>query len=94
MLTIVAVIIAKPEKREFLCSHLKKLVEPTKKEDGCIVYDLYEDKDDANTLIFYEQWSSVNHWNAHMGSEHLKSQMEAVMGCVESITMHELNKVI
>ena len=48
---------------------LKKLVFETRKEEGCLQYDLIEDH--TNKGVFMELWESDEHHHQHNGSDHL-----------------------
>ena len=61
-LTIVARILAKPEKRELVKSELLKLIDITRAEKGCINYDLHQDNENENLFLFYENWESRDLW--------------------------------
>ena len=41
---------------------LLALVEPTRKESGCLCYNLHRAKADKVQFMFYEQWASRRHW--------------------------------
>ena len=43
----------------------------TRKEEGCLQYDLIEDKDNKGTFFLIELWESVEHHNRHNGQDHL-----------------------
>lgn len=47
------------------------LVRETRKEDGCLQYNLIEDKDNKGTFFLIELWESVEHHNQHNGTDHL-----------------------
>lgn len=47
------------------------LVRETRKEEGCLQYDLIEDKDQKGTFFLIELWESVEHHNHHNGADHL-----------------------
>lgn len=49
----------------------QKLVRETRKEDGCLQYELVEDKDQKGTFFLIELWESVEHHNHHNGTDHL-----------------------
>ena len=51
-LTIVAHIHAVPGKEELVQSELEKLVPITRKEAGCLQYDLHRDNDDPTHFLF------------------------------------------
>jgi len=92
-LTIVAHITAKEDKVELVKSELLKLLTPTRKEKGCIQYDLHQDNDKPTVFIFYENWEIRELWQTHMNNNHLKVYMEATEGAVESFTLNEMNRL-
>lgn len=50
---------------------LKKLVFLTRKEDGCLQYDLIEDKENKGVIFLVELWETEEHHYKHSISEHL-----------------------
>lgn len=50
---------------------LKNLVLETRKEEGCIQYDLVEDREKKATFFIVEKWESHQHHAAHGQTEHL-----------------------
>lgn len=50
---------------------LRKLVLETRKEEGCLQYDLVEDHENKGTFFITELWESVEHHHQHGGTEHL-----------------------
>ncbi|MGA9212008.1 putative quinol monooxygenase, partial [Kaistella sp.] len=50
---------------------LKKLVFETRKEDGCLQYDLVEDNENIGIFFIVELWESEEHHHQHNGSDHL-----------------------
>lgn len=73
LLTVVAEMQAKPGKEEQLKAELLKLVEPTRKEDGCVQYDLHVATDNPGRFVFYENWTSREALDKHLQSPHLKA---------------------
>lgn len=71
LLTVVAHFTAKPGKEEELRQTLLGLVEPTRKEEGCVQYDLHVGTGDPGKFVFYENWTSMAHLDAHSQSPHL-----------------------
>ncbi len=57
------------EVRELLCS----LVEPTRKESGCITYELLQNTEDPTDFTFVEEWESEAALASHAASDHLKA---------------------
>lgn len=50
---------------------LKKLVFETRKEEGCLQYDLIEDIENKGVFFLVELWETEEHHHQHNGSEHL-----------------------
>ncbi|MBI4776988.1 MAG: antibiotic biosynthesis monooxygenase [Deltaproteobacteria bacterium] len=71
MITIVAMLEAKPGKEEELNKALLELIKPTRKEAGCINYDLHRSEDDPKKFFFYENWTGKSALDEHMASPHL-----------------------
>lgn len=92
-LTIVARIEAKPGKIELVKTALLKLIEPTRKEEGCLQYALHQDNENPEVFVFYENWESRALWQTHMNNDHLKAYMEETDGSVESFTLNEMSKI-
>lgn len=49
----------------------QNLVKETRKEEGCLQYDLIEDNEIKGTFFLVELWESKEHHNRHNGQDHL-----------------------
>ncbi len=81
-LYIIAELRAKKEHTMALGDLLESLVEPTRKEAGCVRYDLWQDKHDSGQFILVEQWKSEEELEAHLKAPHLmhaKKQFETLL---------------
>lgn len=56
---------AKAGKEDQLRRDLSDLVEPSRKEDGNLRYELLEDQNESGLFVFVEEWSSVEARNKH-----------------------------
>ena len=74
-LRVVARIVAKPEKVEDLKATLSGLIAPTRKEKGCISYELLQNKADPADFTFVEEWDDDACLNTHLETEHLKQAL-------------------
>lgn len=92
-LTIVAHITASDGKEEFVFDELKKLIDVTRSEEGCIQYDLHRDNDQPAHFMFFENWQSHELWQAHMNAPHLKTFAQATEGAVADLTIHQMTNV-
>jgi quinol monooxygenase YgiN len=78
LLTVVAEIQAKPGKEDDLRRATLALIEPTRKEDGCVQYDLHVHSSDPSRFVFYENWTSEGHLNRHLASAHIAEFRTAI----------------
>lgn len=51
-------------------AELRALVGPTRREEGCLQYDLYRSVDPASAFLLHEVWASREHHTAHTKSPH------------------------
>jgi quinol monooxygenase YgiN len=54
----------------FLEAELRALMGPTRKEEGCLRYDLYRSTEGPAAYLLYEIWESRNHYMAHTKTDH------------------------
>ena len=71
LLTVVAEMKAKPGKEEELRKAVMALVEPSRKDEGCVQYDLHIHTNDPGRFVFYENWTSAELLAKHAASPHL-----------------------
>ena len=70
------------------------LIEPTRKESGCISYELYEDKTNPGRFTFIEEWESQEHLDVHLKTPHLVAAGEAFSKIVtKDLVILMLNKL-
>lgn len=76
--TLVATFQARPGKETELRKLLEGLVAPTRKENGCINYDLHVAEDEPGRFLFYENWTSHAAIDGHGETPHIKSLLAHV----------------
>ena len=54
----------------FLEAELRALIGPTRKEQGCLRYDLYRSTEGPAAFLLYEIWESRAHHTAHTKTDH------------------------
>ena len=82
-LSVVAEIVAKAGAEEELKNLLISVVEPTRKEEGCIQYDLHVSTSEPGRFFFYENWTDGEALKRHAGSDHIRAMGAAVRSLVE-----------
>ena len=71
LLTVIARVHAKPGKEYELREALTALVEPTRREKGCVTYDLHQGTADPGWFFFYENWEHEEDLDAHLAAPHV-----------------------
>jgi quinol monooxygenase YgiN len=84
MLTLVAYLQAKPQKRAELEEILRSFVEPTRLEPGCIDYHFHRSADDPNQFMFYENWRSRDDFDKHLAMPYLARFWERRLDYLET----------
>ena len=77
-LTVVAQIKAKPGKEDQVRQELLSLVAPSRKDAGCLNYDLHQATDNSALFLFYENWTSKAHLDAHLHKPDLQAALARV----------------
>src|SRR5438045_4355082 len=76
--TLIATFQARAGKEAELRTLLTGLVAPTRKETGCINYDLHVAEDAPGHFLFYENWTSHAAIDAHGEMPHIKNLLSRV----------------
>jgi quinol monooxygenase YgiN len=69
---------------------LINILEPTRDEAGCLLYELHQDLNDPSIFMFYEVWETVDHWKAHDHQPHIEAFRKIIDGKIESIQVNQL----
>lgn len=72
-ITVLARIKAKPGLEDRVRQEMMGLVEPTRREPGCINYDLHRACENASEFILYENWRSRQDLDDHLQMPYLQS---------------------
>ncbi|MHC4992108.1 MAG: putative quinol monooxygenase [Planctomycetota bacterium] len=91
--TVVATIRARSETLEQVREILLGLLEPTRAEEGCINYDMYQDLDEPRCFVFHENWTSRAHLERHLAMPHLQAGLEQLQEVVDGLEIRVLSRV-
>ncbi len=86
-LTLVVTLRAKEGQHLLLEAELRALVGPSRKEEGCLQYDLHRGADQPGTFLFHEVWESREHHVAHTRTQHFlrwNARKDALLAAKES----------
>jgi quinol monooxygenase YgiN len=82
---VVVSLYAKAGREESLRRDLIQVVEPSRREEGSLGYDLFVDMNDPRRFVFVERWASADAQNRHhTQSEHIRYFQDHGAANVES----------
>lgn len=68
--TLIAILRAKEGQGVLLEAELRALSGPTRREEGCLRYDLYRSADGPGSFLLHEVWESREHHTRHTKTPH------------------------
>jgi quinol monooxygenase YgiN len=91
--TLVVTLRAKEGQHILLEAELRALISPTRKEEGCLQYDLHRCADQPGTFLFHEVWETREYHMAHTRTPHYlrwNARKDALLASRESAFWHQL----
>lgn len=71
MVIVEARVVAKSGKRDAFIKAAQPSIAATRKEKGCMLYELYASTENADALLYFEKWSDRAALDSHMKSAHM-----------------------
>lgn len=68
--TLVVVLRSKEGQHLLVEAEIRALINPTRKEEGCLQYDLHHSVDQPNLFLLHEVWATRAHHTAHTKTPH------------------------
>lgn len=82
-LPVVAVLTSRSGAADTVRAALTALVEPTRGEEGCLAYDLYESAAAPGTFVTVELWRAQADLDAHLQTPHVQQALGAAGDALE-----------
>ncbi len=82
MIYVIATLRVKPEKLSRLLDAARTVIAATRKEDGCIFYDLHQSVTDPDQVVFVERWTSREALAKHFEQPHMAVWRAAGAECI------------
>lgn len=92
-IVIVASVIVKEEFLRTTKSKMLDLVEKSRYDEGCITYDLLQDKKKSNVFLFFEKWETRILWKKHLTSSHVQSFVKETKNNITEFKVQEMNLI-
>jgi quinol monooxygenase YgiN len=71
MIFVVATMKTTSENQQVFVEAARECITETRKEAGCISYELHQSVSDADTFVFVERWENRESLEAHFKAPHL-----------------------
>ena len=68
--TLIVILRAKPSQESLLEAELRALIGPTRREEGCLTYDLHRALDVPGAFLLHEVWATREHHRLHTKTPH------------------------
>jgi len=100
MIHVIAVVTAKPGKREEVLQHVRANVPAVRAEKGCVEYGATVDAEPAlpiqtrygaDTFVVVEKWDSLDALKAHAAAPHMAAYASKVKEMIASRAIHVLS---
>ncbi len=80
----------RPESRPQFVAAAKACIAETRREPGCLAYDMHESVTEAGYFVFVENWETRADIDRHMGSAHLQAFLGVAGTCVTAAPVIEV----
>lgn len=79
---VIARVKVRPDARETWREAARTCIAETRREPGCIAYDMFESVSEEGAFVFVEQWRDKASLDIHMTLPHLKALVAVAATCV------------
>ncbi len=83
-ITVIAHFTARQARESELLNLLHSLLGPTRKEEGCLRYELNQEIENPRCFTLAEKFRSVADYEAHLSSKHVRQFSERAAHLIES----------
>jgi quinol monooxygenase YgiN len=101
MIHVVAIITAKPGKRDEVLGHYRSIMPEVHAEAGCIEYGPAIDAEGGpgakygpDTLVIIEKWESLDHLKAHATAPHMQANAAKTRELLANREIHVLSPAV
>lgn len=92
MITIIVHFLVKQGKKEEFHKAMEELLIKSREEEGCLLYDIYEGRDDTNSVVLLEHWKDQVAIDIHGKTDHFMTIIPRIKE-IASIDIKFYNKL-
>lgn len=89
---VTALLTPKEGQEEQVLAALKRVQEASRKETGCIIYNLHKTVE-GNTFVLYEEWANAEAMEEHIHSDHYLEYRAAISDRVSDRQVFKLEAI-
>lgn len=78
MIIVKGSIPVRQEDRDEAVALIRELAEASRCEQGCVAYEVYLSVDEPETVVLWQQWSSLDALESHFASEHVDAFLDLI----------------
>jgi quinol monooxygenase YgiN len=94
-ISLVALVVARPETAGLVRESLMALAAPTRREAGCLAWGLHECGEAPGTFITIESWANDDSIATHMASAHVEAASAKLTPLLASpLRFFRLNRIV
>jgi quinol monooxygenase YgiN len=90
---VVATMVAKAGFRDQLEQAVRAVVAPSRRDPGCLHYDLHQDLAEPDRFVFIETWASQDALDQHNQTAHLKSLIATIKPYAKELDVRGLQQI-
>jgi len=91
--TVIVSLRAREGQDLLLEAELRALIHPTRKEEGCLQFDLHRGADQPGAYLLHEVWESRDHHAAHYKTPHFlrwNARKDSLLASRDSSSWHQI----
>ena len=77
------------EDREEAVALIREMADSSRRESGCLAYEVYLCVEDPDTVVLWQQWSSLEALEKHFASDHVDAFLDVIPDYIDGQVISE-----
>jgi quinol monooxygenase YgiN len=77
------------EDREEAVALIREMADSSRRESGCLAYEVYLSVEDPDTVVLWQQWSSLEALEHHFASDHVDAFLDVIPDYIDGQVISE-----
>lgn len=75
--------------REEAVAMIREMADSSRREPGCLAYEVYLSVDDPDTVVLWQQWRNLEALEAHFASDHVDAFLDVIPDYIDGQVISE-----